>query len=113
MRGREYIQMPLKLRGSRHTDLAAGGAETLPCLLRPNLNPEAISRFTQMLLAGNRGTCSHQVHRVNRFRIPWHFFATPPPLARATLKFQNLTETTPPVALTRALFVRTVRRHRR
>ena len=31
--------------------------------------------------------------------------APPPPPARAKLKFQNLTETTPSVALTRALFV--------
>ena len=40
-------------------------------------------------------------------------FSFPPPLARATLKFQNLTETTPPDVLTRALFVRAVGKHKR
>ena len=34
------------------------------------------------------------------------------PLARATLKLQNLTQTTPSVTLTRTLFERAVRRHK-
>ena len=44
-----------------------------------------------------------------------HFWGAcnPPPLARASPKFQNLTESTPAVALTRALFVRAVRRPKR
>ena len=37
----------------------------------------------------------------------------PPPPSRATLNFQNVMEPTPPVAPTRALFVRAVRRHKR
>ena len=37
----------------------------------------------------------------------------PPPLVRATLKFKNLTATTPPVAPTKALFVRAMRKHKR
>ena len=35
----------------------------------------------------------------------------PPPFARTTVKALKMTEATPPVALTRALCVRTVRRH--
>ena len=37
----------------------------------------------------------------------------PPPFAEATLNFQILMESTPPVALTRALFVHAVRKHKR
>ena len=88
----------------------------LPSRCQPN-TPAALGHHTAPSPSTKTHTAviptkTHMTREKAHPRPKWGTYP-PPPLVRATLKCQNLVETTPLVALTRVWFVCAVRKHKR